>query len=188
MPIIRTTRRLILRDFTPDDFEAVHAYGSDLLVVQHMTFGPNDMHETREFLNKADAEQHIEPRNDYTLGIELKENGKLIGGCGIYKSKGTHSRAFIGFLLNREYWGKGYATEAARELVRFGFDELKLHRIFARVFPENAASIRVLEKCGMIREGLLRDEHFVRGSWRSWYIYAILEHEYRSSPIYFDTV
>ena len=77
--------------------------------------------------------------------------------------------------------GQGYATEAARALVSFGFGTLRLHRVFATCDVRNVASARVLEKVGMRREGHCRGDKWVRGQWRDSYIYAMLEDEWSKS-------
>jgi len=80
--------------------------------------------------------------------------------------------------LNRNYWGKGIATEVAKALVSFGFNTLKLHRIFALVFPDNIASSNVLVKTGMTLEGRLRDEDVKHGVFHDSLVYGILFHEW----------
>jgi ribosomal-protein-alanine N-acetyltransferase len=77
--------------------------------------------------------------------------------------------------LRRDYWGNGFGTEAAQAIVDFGFDVLGLHRIWATASPENLGSIRVLEKIGMIQEGILRQNLLVRGNWRDSVLFSILE-------------
>ena len=78
-----------------------------------------------------------------------------------------------------KYWGKGYATEVAKGLIKVGFEEFKLHRVEAGVATDNVPSIRVLEKCGMIREGLRRKILPIRGEWKDNYHYAIIEDDSR---------
>ena len=97
--------------------------------------------------------------------------------------------AWIGYCFNRRYWGRGYATEAARAVVDFGFASLGLHRIFATCAPENTASARVLEKLGMRREGHMARHKWVRGRGRDSCLYAVLEDEWRRrAPLSQDPV
>ncbi len=86
--------------------------------------------------------------------------------------------ADMGYGLNSDFYGRGYATEAARAVLDFGFNDLGLHRIWATVDVNNDASRRVLERIGMKREGILRKDKLVRGRWRASYLYAILEDEH----------
>jgi RimJ/RimL family protein N-acetyltransferase len=122
--------------------------------------------------------QNEQPRRDSTLAIVLKDKGKVIGSCGIQVSNPENREGWIGYCLNRSYWGKGYATETARGLIKFGFEQLGLHRLFATCNPANSASAHVLEKSGMKREGHLREHKWSKGKWRDSYLYAILEQDW----------
>lgn len=88
-----------------------------------------------------------------------------------------------GYCLNRNFWGKGYATETAKVLLRFGFDQLNLHRIFATCDPANIASAHVLEKIGMQLEGHLREHKWAKGKWCDSLLYAILDYEWKKEQI-----
>ena len=90
------------------------------------------------------------------LAITLRNDGRQIGGIGLYTEK-QHQHAELGYWLGVPYWGKGYATEAAREMLRYGFENLQLHRIFASHFKHNPASGRILRKLGMRYEGTQRE-------------------------------
>jgi RimJ/RimL family protein N-acetyltransferase len=89
--------------------------------------------------------------------------------------------ANIGFCLNREYWGKGYATETAMGLLNYGFAELQLQRVEANCDPENSASRRLLEKIGMTYEGLLREKVLIHGEHRDYLVYSILKNEWKNN-------
>lgn len=177
MVVIRT-KRLVLRDFEEADWEAVHEYASDPEVVRYLAWGPNTEEESKSFIQRALAHQDEKPRRNFTLAIVLKENNILIGGCGIYVSDPDNREGYIGYVLNRYFWGHGYATETAQALLEFGFNQLKLHRIFATCDPDNIASKRVLEKIGMQYEGRFREHKWVKGKWRNSLFYAILDHEW----------
>ena len=86
----------------------------------------------------------------------------------------------LGYDLAPRYWGRGYATEAARAIVRFGFEELGLHRIWSWCIADNVASARVMEKVGMRLEGRQRDKERFKGRWWDRLLYAILEDEWRA--------
>ena len=171
-----STARLVLREFTRNDFDGVHGYASDPEVVRYMTWGPNTRAETRRFLERNIQAQVVQPRTDYNLAITKKD--ELIGGCGLTIHSLSDKRAEIGYCIRRDYWGKGVGTEVAAELIRFGFAEMKMHRIEAKCDPENIASYRIMEKNGMQREGILREEKKIRGEWRDSYIYSILVDEW----------
>ena len=91
------------------------------------------------------------------FGIALKSGGELLGLVGLDAIDAVHASAELSFLLPERFWGQGYATEAAARLVRYGFEGLKLNRIYARHLASNNASARVLAKLGMVQEGLLRE-------------------------------
>ena len=176
-PIV--TPRLLLREFVPEDFSAVMRYASDPEVTRHMLWGPNGEVETRGFLNHAIHCQGEARRTAYELAVILKDTNELIGGCGIGIVHADHREGEIGYCFDKAYWGNGYATEAARALLSYGFETLKLHRIYATCSPANHGSAHVLEKCGMQREGVLRQHKWMKGAWRDSFLYSILEQEYQ---------
>lgn len=172
------TERLILREFEEADRKAVHVYASDPETVRFMTWGPNTEEQTQEFVARAIACRQDEPRRRFELAVIVKADGRLIGACSITVSDPDNRRGWIGYCYNREFWGQGYATEAARAIVGFGFEQLGLRRITATCDTENAASARVLKKAGMRREGLFREDERLRGKWRDTHSYAVLEGEW----------
>jgi RimJ/RimL family protein N-acetyltransferase len=171
-----STDRLVLRELMDADFGAVHAYAGDANVCRFMNWGPNTEEDTRGFISRAVGEQSHEPRRVYTLAICLKDAG-LIGGCSVAITDEAAKQGFIGYVLHRAHWGKGYATECGRALLSLGFGELGLHRIWTDCDTENRASARVLEKIGMRREGTLVENKQKNGSWRSSHVYAVLSRE-----------
>ena len=173
------TRRLLLRDLKEADWRDVYEYASDLEVVRYMDWGPNTLEETKGFIKRALADRKQRPRHVYTLAIVSKSENKVIGSCGIHVSSPDNREGWLGYCFNRRYWGKGYATETTKALVDFGFEQLKLHRIFATCDPRNAGSARVLEKADMKREGYVREHKWAKGKWRDSLLYAILEHEWK---------
>jgi RimJ/RimL family protein N-acetyltransferase len=169
------TARLLLRDFTPDDFADVHAYGSDERTVRFTDWGPNTPDETRAFLTRKIAAQQVVPRQEYELAVVARETGRIVGGASIHLDPNRPRSGEMGYVYHPDVWGRGYATEAANMLLAFGFGELKLHRIYATCDPENRASARVMEKIGMTYEGRLRHHLVQKGRWRDSLLYAILE-------------
>ena len=166
------TGRLLLRGFEEGDFEAVHHYASDPEVTRYTHFGPNSEEETREFLRSAASPKEGSLKT-YDFAIALKSEGRLIGGCSIRISADKEYEASIGYVLAREHWGQGFATEAASALLQFGFQQLGLQRIVATCHPSNTASWRVMEKNGMRREGSVRDERCQKKKWPDCLLYAI---------------
>ena len=181
-PVALETPQLVLRELRDDDVSAVHAYASAAEVVRYLDWGPNAPEDTMRFLAAARAAREAIPRTAYHLAIALKATGRLIGGCRIEIRNAANGAGDLGYVLGRPHWGHGYATEATRALVGFGFESLALHRIWATCDVRNAASARVLEKLGMKREGQLRHDARRKGEWRDSY-YAISR---RSGPIAAD--
>jgi len=108
----------------------------------------------------------------------LQSDSKVIGSVEMVIRSRRWGQAEIGWALNRVYRGMGYATEAARRMITFGFDDLGLHRISAECDPGNTASVRLMERLGMRREGHLREIIVVKGVWCDRYVYAVLAHEW----------
>ena len=174
--MVLETERLMLREFAMNDWQAVHAYASDVDLVAFMEWGPNTEDDTKGYVQNMIVTQRQDPRKVYEVAITLKQDGSLFGGCGLHVE--GHSKAALGYCLNRTLWGHGYATEAAYALCKYGFRELQLHRIFATCRPDNTASERVMEKLGMTREGVLREHFYAKGQWQSSLLYSILVNEF----------
>jgi RimJ/RimL family protein N-acetyltransferase len=173
--------RLRLREWREEDWSQAHAYASDPEVVRYLDWGPNTEEETRAYIAGTLLARQASPRTRYDLAVTLAESDAVIGGCRLWIESAEHREASIGYSLARAHWGHGYATELARGLLRFGFETLGLHRIWAIVEPENASSARVLEKLGMRREGHLRDHRYAKGHWRDSVLYAVLAPEWATA-------
>jgi len=113
------------------------------------------------------------------FGIFLQPDKQLCGGCGLTVDP-DHDRAEIGYWIGMPFWGNGIATEAARELMRYGFEDLKLHRIFAICYTGNDASLRILEKLGMKAEGRSRQHIKKWGEYRDIENYGILADDWKA--------
>jgi [ribosomal protein S5]-alanine N-acetyltransferase len=112
---------------------------------------------------------------DALWGIELKENGEFIEIVHFVWWQPQHHSAEIGYVLSKEYWGKGLITEAASAIISFGFENMNLVRIQARCFLENEGSERVMEKLGMSFEGISRKVMYVKGEHKYLKVYSILK-------------
>lgn len=174
------TERLLLRELTQDDWPAVWAYQADPRYLRYYEWQDRTAENTREFVRMLVALQHERPRRKFQLGVTLRASGQLIGSCGIRMDAVGAHEADIGYELSPEHWGNGYATEAARAVVAFGFTELRVHRISSWCVADNAGSARVLEKVGMRLEGRLRDKERYKGRWWDRLLFAVLEDEWRA--------
>lgn len=175
-PVIQTPR-LSLRAFTVDDYDAVHAYASDPLVTRYTAFGPNTPEQTRGFLQFVADESSPEDRANYSFALVHKQTDKLIGSCGLVRSHLSGPQYSFGYVLHRHWWGQGLASEATAALIKFGFDELRAHRLWAHVFVGNTASERLLQKLGFRYEGCALQSFFVREAWHDLQMFAMLRTE-----------
>ena len=131
--------RLTLREFLADDFDAVHSYGSDPEVVRYMPWGPNTEDETRDFLERAQSYAAADPRVGYELAVVQTSTDRLIGGIGL---DSADQQGILGYCFARPAWGQGFATEAARLILDFGFKTLGLHRVSTRITADGIVMLR----------------------------------------------
>lgn len=171
------TRRLILRPFTRADAGVVAALAGDRDIALNTLLIPHPY-------SLADAvtwiEKQEEPRHRgeaFELAVTLKENGSVVGTIGLSLSD-EKRRGELGYWIGRNYWGHGYASEAAHGMLRFAFEDLLLDRVFAFHFARNPASGRVLEKIGMTHEGVMRKHLSKWGEAQDLWIWGILRAEF----------
>jgi ribosomal-protein-alanine N-acetyltransferase len=155
------------------------AYQSDPRYLRFYHWTHRTAEDVRAFVQQFVDSQREDPRRKFQLAITVPGEDRLIGNCGIRMQTAGALEAEIGYELAPEHWGRGYATEAARAMLGFGFAELALHRVHANCIAENVASARVLEKLGMRREGQLRENAWMKGRWWDTLIYGILDYEWR---------
>lgn len=112
---------------------------------------------------------------DYYFGIFTMEENRLIGTINLFSViRGSIQSAFVGYFLDEKHNGRGFTTEALKMIVKYAFEELKLHRVEAGVMPHNIRSIRVLEKAGFEKEGLARKNVKINGKWEDHQQMAII--------------
>jgi RimJ/RimL family protein N-acetyltransferase len=170
------TARLKLRAYSQADIpELVTLIGAREVAATTLRIPhPYTEQEARDFVARMRNDDEIR------FAVTLREGGRLCGGIGL-RPEPEHQHAELGYWIGVPYWGHGYGTEAARELLRYGFEDLKLHRIFASHFKHNPASGRVLKKIDMRYEGCQR-EHLLK--WDQWVdseLYGILRREWKIS-------
>ena len=164
------TQRLILRRYRSSDLHDLHEYLSDPEVVKFEPYLPMTMEQAQENLAWRIS-------TDEMIAIELKDTGKMIGN--VYLGKRDFDTMEIGYVMNRAYWGKGYAAESCNALIDQAFAN-GIHRIYAECDPKNTASWRLLERLGFRREAHLRQNVYFwkdeNGNpiWKDTYVYAKL--------------
>ncbi len=176
------TRRLLLRLYEDKDMEDIFEYSgsSDFWLMRTLPWQP-----TREGVKKFwEPSQYLDLTNipdRVDLVVEWKEKNKVIGNIGISISKIIDNKqGTIGWLLGNKFQGQGFASEAARALLTFGFDTLGLHRISAGTSRDNIRSWLLMERIGMRREAHFKQSEFVNGEWQDEFIYGILAEEWHS--------
>jgi len=169
------TGRLMLRPITLNDTEAIQSWASNPENIRYMSFGPNTDEDTREFITSF-------TKAGQDFAVVLKESGKVIGTCGI-RPDSAGDTGELGWILHKDHWKYGYGTELGGELIRYGFDDLKLRRIYAPCAAVNYGSYRVMERNGMRREALHVKAFWARvdKEWIDKAVYGILADEYYMS-------
>ena len=184
--IVFETERLLLREFNADDVDAVYAYAGDAENTIYMDWGPANREEVRNFVQSRLAQQITEPRRIFDFAVCIKATGQLVGSMGLFFGD-DGQQAELGYTINKAFWGKGYASEAAKGMLQFGFMNLNLHRISARCDSMNTASERVMQRLGMRFEGEAKSAEYVRvrarRQWRSVKHYAMLQKEFLNRMI-----
>jgi len=173
--------RVVLRPFVESDLEAVIDLESRPDIVRYLMW---------EVMDRAAAERFLERRLGQTtidgddtailLAVTVPPSDRMVGEVMLRLSSAESRQGQIGWTLHPDVQGHGYATEAARELLRLGFEDLGLHRISADADPRNTASMRIMERLGMRREADFRENLYVKGEWVGETHYAILEDEWRT--------
>jgi RimJ/RimL family protein N-acetyltransferase len=148
------------------------------LYLRYYEYSVRTPEDARHFVQLLVNQQQDNPRLKYQLAVVLAETGQLIGSCGIRQRAVDACEANIGYELDPEFWGQGYATEAARAIVEFGFSYLGLHRIWSWCIADNVGSAAVLKKLGMRQEGCLREYEYFKGRWWDTLLYGVLEYEW----------
>lgn len=177
IPIIET-ERLILRKITLNDVDDIFEYAS---IPEVTAFVPWYAHKTKN--DSADfvkfAEEQFHNNLSIVWGIVIKSKNKLIGSIELRGWNSINNCGDIGYVISKNYWGQGITTEAMNAVIKFGIEQLELNRVEAHCEEENIGSWHVMEKCGMIYEGTLREKVFIKDRYRSMKIYSILKKEWK---------
>ncbi|GLW30100.1 GNAT family N-acetyltransferase [Actinoplanes regularis] len=173
------TERLLLRPLTTADAAALLAYRSRPDVCRYVPFHPMTPEVIAERLRThwattalTDEGQHL------TLGIEEAGTGRLVGDVILFWHSRLHRGGEIGYMINPEFSGRGYATEAAQAMLKLGFEDLGLHRIIGRIDERNEPSARVLRRLGMRQEARLVHNELFKGEWSTEVDFAMLADEW----------
>lgn len=170
------TKRLNLREIRQGDVESIYKLLSDPEVIKYDTFELfTNIKQAEDLINWFD--EAFKQKQAIFWGISLKNNPEIIGFCKC-EIEIPKVRADLGYDLTPKYWNKGIMTEALSAIMKFIFNTLDVNRIEAAVSTENIASIRLLEKLGFMKEGILRERSYWRGSCHDMIMLSILKKEY----------
>jgi RimJ/RimL family protein N-acetyltransferase len=175
------TERLLLRPLTPADLDGLHAlFGRDD-VSRYLNWEPMDRERAGALLERRLTQTAFGKEGEgIALALEERATGRFVGEVILRLTSEESRQGEIGWSLHPDAQGKGYATEAGRELLRLGFEKMGLHRIVAECDPRNEASIRVMERLGMRRESHRLESVWLKGEWVGSIEYAMLEQEWRA--------
>ena len=174
------TARLRLRPVTSADADALFALHGSAYVLRYWDAPPWSERARAERFIMA-CRQMAEEGTGARLAMDRVSDGAFIGWCGLTRWNPDHRSASLGYCLSDAAWGHGYATEAARALLQWAFDTLDLNRVQAETDTRNAASARVLEKLGFVREGTLREDCVVNGEVSDSWVYGLIRRQWTPS-------
>jgi ribosomal-protein-alanine N-acetyltransferase len=173
------TDRLQLRPFTEADADALFALHSDAYVLRFWDSPPwTEPARAERFL--ATCQKMADEGTGARLAFDRLSDGVFLGWCSLAHWNPTFRSASMGYCLSEAAWGQGYATEAARAVLAWGFETLELNRVQATVDTRNAASARVLEKLGFALEGTLRQDCIVNDEVSDSWVFGLLRRDRRT--------
>ena len=171
------TERLCLRPLTGNDLEFIYRHFSDPDINRYLLDDePVTTREQAQAIIDFYLSPPDKPYNRWV--ITCKPDAHPIGTCGYHKWQKRHHLAEIGYDLGKVSWRQGYMTEALRAALQFGFETMDLNRVEALVYPENEASIRLLERLGFQKEGLLRQSIYQGGVYYDHWLLSLLKAEW----------
>lgn len=176
-PVLES-ERLMYREVTPEDIEDIFKIYSDPEVAKYDWYKPiATKDDALSIINRYRRE--FQDKEEITWGVERKSDNKIIGYCCLGTFSDDSIRSEIGYGFNRNAWNKGYATEAIKVLVKFGFESMRFNRIEATVTLGNDASVKALKKANFLQEGIVRERTIMKGKFEDDVILAILRKDYR---------
>lgn len=177
------TSRLILRPMRVDDASDLLEYQSNPDIVRYIPWPEGNAETVKKHIERTLAESKELPldEGDYLVLVwELKDSGKVIGQSNISMQSKEHLRGEVGWVTHQDYQRQGFAFEASKAMLKFGFEVMGLHRIVAEMDTRVPASAAVAQKLGMRKEAELKEVEYFKGEWCDMWIYAILKSEFEA--------
>lgn len=167
-----------LRDIKFTDTEDIHSYASLDAVSKFQGWGPNTQKETEDHVKSVLKRDE----NHYHKVIVDEQSDKVIGAIEMTIDK-SNASGEIGYILHPRFWGKGIMTKTVEQIIDYGFNQMKLNRIWATTDTENIGSEKVMKKIGMTKEGIIRQNIKLKEGYRDTLIYSILSSEYNGGCV-----
>ncbi len=166
----------------------MYEYSRDPEVSKYLLWSPHrDVEYTRDYISQLESQYRDGYYYDWAVILPIRDNTtffgvsqKMIGTCGFTSISLENNSAEIGYVLNPNYWGYGFAPEAVMQVLEFGFEKMNFNRIEARYIVGNERSLRVMQKCGMTFEGIKRELIYVKGEYKDVGGCSILRREYEA--------
>ncbi|GAA0729576.1 GNAT family protein [Clostridium malenominatum] len=172
-----TGEKVKLREYKKEDVKPAQSYVNNPEVKRLLTPGipfPNTLEDEEKWVESLSATKDV-----YSFAIETLQDNKYIGGCGINSIDWKNSVALVGiFIGDKDYWGKGYGTDAMKTLVKFIFEQMNINKVKLNVFSFNERAIKSYEKCGFKIEGVLRQELYRDGKYHDDILMGILREDW----------
>ncbi|MBQ0125668.1 MAG: GNAT family N-acetyltransferase [Clostridiales bacterium] len=171
------TERLTLRKMSVYDADDMFDYAKRPETSEYLLWSPHEsVRFSRGYLRFLQGQ--YARRNFYDWALVLRRGGKMIGTCGFSHFDAENNAAELGYVINPDFWGMGYAAEAISRVMRFAFENMGLNRVFVRILEGNTQSMRVAEKCHMRKEAVHKNAITVKGKYKTYIEYAILKSEF----------
>ena len=171
-------RRVNLRRLRKSDALSLRQYAKDREISRYTSLPhPYRIQDAMSFIRQT--HQKLRKGVAYELGIENKQRGRIIGMMSLFGIDKDNKNAEVGYWLGKRYWGTGIAKESLQLILDFGFNELKLRRIYAKVMHPNISSVKLLEKSGFSFEGRMRKHTFKNRRWIDHLWYGLLKEEWK---------
>ncbi len=170
------TERLLLRPFELSDSSKVQEIAGDKKIAETTLNVPHPYLDGMAEVWINSHKNNLKNMTAITYAITLKGSEELIGAISLMINK-VHKKAELAYWIGVDYWGNGYCSEASKTLIKYGFDELNLNRIFALSMDSNVGSYKVMEKIGMKYEGIRRQDIIKNGVSKDLVSYSILKNE-----------
>lgn len=180
LPLPIETSRLTIRRYLETDFEALFKLQSNDDVTRLLLYDTKTADEVRESLETRMSPPPLDADGQAaTMAVILRETGQHLGEVTLFLVSTEHRLGEVGVVFHPDFHGHGYASEAALELLRLGFDTLGLHRMIGRCDGRNLASAALLKRLGLRQEAHFVRNEFLKGAWTDELVFALLEDEWR---------